>query len=171
MGSIFHIGFVTSYEVIKESFSDYKYALDNHEDYIRRYYESNNKYQSLEFKLKTIGDDYQLMYAVQVDWRTYSGVILRDKEGKTVRLSIAKEIQNEEIQKVINEINKIIEDFHNDNRYHSSDSWLLWEYTHPTINFRNLNDGDSQRHLSRMKETIESISKDIIENINMILKE
>lgn len=45
------------------------------------------------------------------------------------------------------------------------------EYTHPTINFRNLNDGDSQRHLSRMKETIESISKDIIDNINMILKE
>lgn len=68
------------------------------------------------------------MYAVQVDWRTYSGVILRDKEGKTVRLSIAKEIQNEEIQKVINEINKIIEDFHNDNRYHSSDSWLYGIY-------------------------------------------
>ena len=156
------------YEVIKESFSDYKYALDNHKDYIRRYYESNNKYQSLEFKLKTISDDYQLMYAVQVDWRTYSGVILRDKEGRIVRRSVVKEIQNKEIQRVINEINKIIE---NDNRYQSSDSWLLWKYTHPTINFRNLNDGDSQRHLSRMKETIESISKDIIDNINMILKE
>ena len=156
------------YEVIKESFSDYKYALDNHKDYIRRYYESNNKYQSLEFKLKTISDDYQLMYAVQVDWRTYSGVILRDKEGRIVRRSVVKEIQNKEIQRVINKINKIIE---NDNRYQSSDSWLLWEYTHPTINFRNLNDGDSQRHLSRIKETIESISKDIIDNINMILKE
>lgn len=96
------------------------------------------------------------------------GVILRDKEGRIVRRSVVKEIQNKEIQRVINKINKIIE---NDNRYQSSDSWLLWEYTHPTINFRNLNDGDSQRHLSRMKETIESISKDIIDNINMILKE
>lgn len=88
------------YEVIKESFSDYKYALDNHEDYIRRYYESNNKYQSLEFKLKTIGDDYQLMYAVQVDWRTYSGVILRDKEGKTVRLQSPKKYKTKKYRKL-----------------------------------------------------------------------
>lgn len=153
-----------AYKVIKKSSSDYKYALDNHKDYIRRYYESNNsKYQSLEFELKTIGD-YQLMYAVQVDWRTHSGVLLRDKDRQILSPDVAKRIKG--LQEVTTQIDKMIDD--GSNRYHSSGYWLLWEYTHPTINFRNLNDGDSQRHLSRMKETIESIVEGIQYNINMI---
>ncbi len=161
------------YEIIKKSFGDYKYALDNRKDYIRKYYESNNsKYQSLEFKLDSIGDNYQLMYAVQVDWRTYSGVLLRDKEGKIVKPEIAKRIQDEKLQDIINKIEKIIEDSHKDkDGYHSSEYWLLWKYTNPTINFRNLNDRDSQRHLSRMKETIEKIVEDIQCNINRITNE
>lgn len=156
-----------TYKVIKKSSGDYKYALDKHKDYIRRYYESNNsKYQSLEFELEEI-DGYKLMYAVQVDWRTYSGVLLRDKEGKIVKPEIAKGI--EELQKITSQIGNMIKAY--PDRYSSSDFWLLWEYTHPTINFRNLNDGNSQQYLSRMKGTVESISKNIIENINMILKE
>ena len=155
-----------TYEVIKKSSDDYKYALDNNKDYIRKYYESNNsKYQSLEFKLKDIYG-YQLMYTVQVDWRTYSGVLLRDKEGKIVKPEAFKGIR--ELQDITSKIDHILKVY--PDRYHSSDYWLLWEYTRPTINFRNLNDEDSQRNLSTMKETVARISIGIIENINMILE-
>lgn len=135
------------YGVIKKSFGNYKYALDRNKDYIRKYYENNNcKYQSIEFELEKIGD-YQLMYAVQVDWRTYSGILLRDKDGQLFKPEDAIKIKNGKLQEVITRIERIIKD--SPDRFHSSSNWLLWKYTNPTINFRNLDDKDSALHLSR----------------------
>lgn len=154
------------YGVIKKSFGNYKYALDRNKDYIRKYYENNNcKYQSIEFELKKIGD-YQLMYAVQVDWRTYSGILLRDKDGQLFKPEDAIKIKNGKLQEVITRIERIIKD--SPDRFHSSSNWLLWKYTNPTINFRNLDDKDSALHLSNMEKTIKSITEDTQDNINMI---
>lgn len=154
------------YGVIKKSFGNYKYALDRNKDYIRKYYENNNcKYQSIEFELEKIGD-YQLMYAVQVDWRTYSGILLRDKDGQLFKPEDAIKIKNGKLQEVITRIERIIKD--SPDRFHSSSNWLLWKYTNPTINFRNLDDKDSALHLSNMEKTIKSITEDTQDNINMI---
>ena len=91
-------------------------------------------------------------------------MLLRDKDGRMLKPEIAKRIKDEEVQKVITLINKLIAD--SPDKYHSSEYWLLWEYTHPTINFRNLNDGNSSQSLSQMKKTLESIVEGIQCNIN-----
>lgn len=106
------------------------------------------------------------MYAVQVDWRTYSGILLRDKDGQLFKPEDAIKIKNGKLQEVITRIERIIKD--SPDRFHSSSNWLLWKYTNPTINFRNLDDKDSALHLSNMEKTIKSITEDTQDNINMI---
>lgn len=152
------------YHVIKESFDGYKYALDK--NYVRKYHESCScKYQSIEFEFNKIGD-YRLMYSVQVDWRTYCGVLIRDSNNRIIPIKEAQVIDNQEFKDIITRIKELINN--SPDIYHSSSNWLFWKYTNPTINFRDLNDRNSACRLSKMDETIESIAKDIINDIDMI---
>lgn len=153
------------YTVEKKSFDGYKYALDN--NYVRKYHESNNcKYQSIEFEIVK-SDKYRLMYSVQVDWHTYGGALIRDNSNKVIPAKDAKVIDDPKLKGIISQIDEMILD--SKKGYRASSNWLFWKYTEPSINFRDLNDGNSACRLSRMDETIDSITKGVFGDIKMII--
>lgn len=153
------------YSPVQQSYDGYKYALDK--NYIRMYHESNKcKYQSIEFTKKEFGK-YRLMLRVEVDWRTYYGILIRDDNNKMIPIQEVMSIENPELNSIILQIKELLKDA--PDIYHSSSNWLFWKYTTPIINFRDLSDDNSAYHLSKMNETVERITNDIAENINMIM--
>lgn len=154
------------YLPVQQSYDGYKYALDK--NHVRMYHESNKcKYHSIEFIVKDFGK-YRLMFRVEVDWRTYYGLLIRDNNNKMISIQEMTSIENPELNSIILKIKELLKDA--SDIYKPSSNWLFWKYTFPVINFRNLSDDNSAYHLSKMDETIESITNDIINNINIICK-
>ncbi|WP_304201182.1 PD-(D/E)XK nuclease family protein [Phocaeicola plebeius] len=153
------------YLPVQQSYDGYKYALDK--NYVRTYYESNKcKYQSIEFTIKEFGI-YRLMLRVEVDWRTYYGILIRDNNNKIIPIQEVPSIENPELNSIILQIKELLKDA--PDIYHSSNNWLFWKYTTPIINFRDLSDDNCAYNLSKMNETVERIANDIVENINMTM--
>ena len=154
------------YLPVQQSYDGYKYALDK--NHVRMYHESNKcKYQSIEFIVNDFGK-YRLMFRVEVDWRTYYGLLIRDNNNKVISIQEMTSIENPELNSIILKIKELLKDA--PDIYKPSSNWLFWKYTSPKINFRDLSDDDSAYHLSKMSETIERITNDIINNINIICK-
>lgn len=154
------------YLPVHQSYDGYKYALDK--NHVRMYHESNKcKYQSIEFIVKDFGK-YRLMFRVEVDWRTYYGLLIRDNNNKMISIQEMTSIENPELNSIILKIKELLKDA--PDIYKPSSNWLFWKYTSPTINFRDMSDDNSAYHLSKMSETIERITNDIINNINIICK-
>lgn len=154
------------YLPVQQSYDGYKYALDK--NHVRMYHESNKcKYQSIEFIVNDFGK-YRLMFRVEVDWRTYYGLLIRDNNNKMISIQEMTSIENPELNSIILKIKELLKD--DPDIYKPSSNWLFWKYTSPTINFRDMSDDNSAYHLSKMSETIERITNDIINNINIICK-
>ena len=107
------------------------------------------------------------MLRVEVDWRTYYGILIRDNNNKIIPIQEVPSIENPELNSIILQIKELLKDA--PDIYHSSNNWLFWKYTTPIINFRDLSDDNSAYNLSKMNETVERIANDIVENINMIM--
>lgn len=153
------------YSPVQQSYDGYKYALDK--NHVRMYHESNKcKYQSIEFKVKEFGK-YRLMFRVEVDWRTYYGILIRDNNNKMIPIQEVTSIENPKLNSIILKIKELLKDA--PDIYNPSSNWLFWKYTFPIINFRDLSDDNSAYSLSKMDETVESITNDIVDNIKMIM--
>lgn len=107
------------------------------------------------------------MFRVEVDWRTYYGLLIRDNNNKMIPIQEMTSIENPKLNSIILKIKELFKDA--PDIYNSSCNWLFWKYTSPKINFRDLSDDNSAYSLSKMDETVESITNDIVDNIKMIM--
>lgn len=138
----------------------YRYALDEKEDRISKYYKGNinNKRYGFEFEVTEWKEDYEIRYAVRIDEPMICGFFIMEKNLKKRQISNDKEFE------------PILKCFENENYGYEPDTngfYLGVKILKPEIKFRKLNP-ETLAVLSTMDETVSKIAESIINDIKAI---
>lgn len=148
----------TDFLVIEDG--TYRYALDEKEDRISKYYKGNinNKRYGFEFEVTGWKEDYEIRYAVRIDEPMICGFFIMEKNLKKRQISNDKEFE------------PILKCFENENYGYEPDTngfYLGVKILKPEIKFRKLNP-ETLAVLSTMDETVSKIAESIINDIKAI---
>lgn len=153
------------YSVIKKG--EYRYALDEKEDRINKYYKSNlnNKRYGFEFLVNKCGK-YEIRYAVRMDEPMVYGFFIRGKEGNKRKISNDPEFNN-----IINIISESLPIYKPDKAgyYLGELDWDSKQTKFINLQFKKL-DPETLSALAKMDETVSKIAYTIKEDIDTLKK-
>lgn len=145
----------------------YRYALDEKEDRINKYYKGNlnNKRYGFEFLVNRCGK-YEIRYAVRMDEPMVYGFFIRGKEGNKRKISNDPEFNN-----IINIISESLPIYKPDKAgyYLGELDWDSKQTKFINLQFKKL-DPETLSALAKMDETVSKIAYTIKEDIDTLKK-
>ena len=151
------------YSVIEDK--TYRYALDEKEDRINKYYKGNlnNKRYGFEFHVNDCGK-YEIRYAVRMDEPMVYGFFIRGKEGNKRKISNDPEFNN-----IINIISESLPIYKPDKAgyYLGELDWDNKQTKFIILQFKKL-DPETLSALAKMDETVSKIAYTIKEDIDTL---
>ena len=151
------------YSVIEKG--EYRYALDEKEDRINKYYKGNlnNKRYGFEFLVNRCGK-YEIRYAVRMDEPMVYGFFIRGTEDNKRKISNDPEFNN-----IINIISESLPIYKPDKAgyYLGEINWDSKQTKFINLQFKKL-DSDTLSALAKMDETVSKIAYTIKEDIDIL---
>lgn len=151
------------YSVIEKG--EYRYALDEKEDRINKYYKGNlnNKRYGFEFLVNRCGK-YEIRYAVRMDEPMVYGFFIRGTEDNKRKISNDPEFNN-----IINTISESLPIYKPDKAgyYLGEINWDSKQTKFINLQFKKL-DSDTLSALAKMDETVSKIAYTIKEDIDIL---
>lgn len=151
------------YSVIEKG--EYRYALDEKEDRINKYYKGNlnNKRYGFEFLVNRCGK-YEIRYAVRMDEPMVYGFFIRGTEDNKRKIS-----NNQEFDNIINTISESLPIYKPDKAgyYLGEIDWDSKQTKFINLQFKKL-DSETLSALAKMDETVSKIAYTIKENIDTL---
>ena len=145
----------------------YRYALDEKEDRINKYYKGNlnNKRYGFEFLVNRCGK-YEIRYAIRMDEPMVYGFFIRGKEGNKRKISNDPEFNN-----IINIISESLPIYKPDKAgyYLGELDWDSKQAKFINLQFKKL-DPETLSALAKMDETVSKIAYTIKEDIDTLKK-
>lgn len=145
----------------------YRYALDEKEDRINKYYKGNlnNKRYGFEFLVNRCGK-YEIRYAIRMDEPMVYGFFIRGKEGNKRKISNDPEFNN-----IINIISESLPIYKPDKAgyYLGELDWDSKQTKFINLQFKKL-DPETLSALAKMDETVSKIAYTIKEDIDTLKK-
>ncbi len=148
----------------------YRYALDEKEDRINKYYNGNlnNKRYGFEFLVRDYENygEYEIRYAVRMDEPMVYGFFIRGKEGNKRKISNDPEFNN-----IINIISESLPIYKPDKAgyYLGELDWDSKQTKFINLQFKKL-DSETLSALAKMDETVSKIAYTIKEDIDTLKK-
>lgn len=148
----------------------YRYALDEKEDRINKYYNGNlnNKRYGFEFLVRDYEnyEEYEIRYAVRMDEPMVYGFFIRGKEGNKRKISNDPEFNN-----IINIISESLPIYKPDKAgyYLGELDWDSKQTKFINLQFKKL-DSETLSALAKMDETVSKIAYTIKEDIDTLKK-
>lgn len=143
----------------------YRYALDEKEDRINKYYNGNlnNKRYGFEFLVKDYGE-YEIRYAVRMDEPMVYGFFIRETEGNKRKISNDPKFNN-----IINTISESLSMYKPDKAgyYLGEIDWDSKQTEFINLQFKKL-DSETLSALAKMDETVSKIAYTIKEDIDTL---
>lgn len=153
------------YSVIEKG--EYRYALDEKEDRINKYYKGNlnNKRYGFEFLVNRCGK-YEIRYAVRMDEPMVYGFFIRGTEDNKRKIS-----NNQEFYNIINTISESLPIYKPDKAgyYLGEIDWDSKQTKFINLQFKKL-DSETLSALAKMDETVSKIAYTIKEDIDTLKK-
>ncbi len=151
------------YSVIEKG--EYRYALDEKEDRINKYYKGNlnNKRYGFEFLVNRCGK-YEIRYAVRMDEPMVYGFFIRGTEDNKRKIS-----NNQEFDNIINTISESLPIYKPDKAgyYLGEIDWDSKQTKFINLQFKKL-DSETLSALAKMDETVSKIAYTIKEDIDTL---
>lgn len=151
------------YSVIEKG--EYRYALDEKEDRINKYYKDNlnNKRYGFEFLVNRCGK-YEIRYAVRMDEPMVYGFFIRGTEDNKRKIS-----NNQEFDNIINTISESLPIYKPDKAgyYLGEIDWDSKQTKFINLQFKKL-DSETLSALAKMDETVSKIAYTIKEDIDTL---
>lgn len=151
------------YSVIEKG--EYRYALDEKEDRINKYYKGNlnNKRYGFEFLVNRCGK-YEIRYAVRMDEPMVYGFFIRGTEDNKRKIS-----NNQEFYNIINTISESLPIYKPDKAgyYLGEIDWDSKQTKLINLQFKKL-DSETLSALAKMDETVSKIAYTIKEDIDTL---
>lgn len=151
------------YSVIEKG--KYRYALDEKEDRINKYYKGNlnNKRYGFEFLVNRCGK-YEIRYAVRMDEPMVYGFFIRGTEDNKRKIS-----NNQEFDNIINTISESLPIYKPDKAgyYLGEIDWDSKQTKFINLQFKKL-DSETLSALAKMDETVSKIAYTIKEDIDTL---
>lgn len=151
------------YSVIEKS--EYRYALDEKEDRINKYYKGNlnNKRYGFEFLVNRCGK-YEIRYAIRMDEPMVYGFFIRGTEDNKRKIS-----NNQEFDNIINTISESLPIYKPDKAgyYLGEIDWDSKQTKFINLQFKKL-DSETLSALAKMDETVSKIAYTIKEDIDTL---
>lgn len=151
------------YSVIEKG--EYRYALDEKEDRINKYYKGNlnNKRYGFEFLVNRCGK-YEIRYAVRMDEPMVYGFFIRGTEDNKRKIS-----NNQEFYNIINTISESLPIYKPDKAgyYLGEIDWDSKQTKFINLQFKKL-DSETLSALAKMDETVSKIAYTIKEDIDTL---
>ena len=151
------------YSVIEKG--EYRYALDEKEDRINKYYKGNlnNKRYGFEFLVNRCGK-YEIRYAIRMDEPMVYGFFIRGTEDNKRKIS-----NNQEFDNIINTISESLPIYKPDKAgyYLGEIDWDSKQTKFINLQFKKL-DSETLSALAKMDETVSKIAYTIKEDIDTL---